>query len=105
MWRELMTTFVLVPGAWIGGWIWKRVMPLLRAAGHDVYPVSLTGLAERVHLASPAVDLGTHIEDVTNLLKFEDLHDVVLLGHSYAGMVIGGVAERAPERLRRLVYL
>lgn len=100
-----MTTYVLVPGAWIGGWIWKRVTPLLRAAGHDVYPVSLTGLAERVHLASPAVDLNTHVEDVVNLLHFEDLHDVVLLGHSYAGFVVSGVSERAPERLRRLVYL
>jgi len=100
-----VATFVLVPGAWIGGWIWRKVTPQLRAAGHDVYPVSLTGLAERSHLTSPSIDLDTHIEDVVNLLKFEDLHDVVLLGHSYAGLVITGVAERAPERLRRLVYL
>jgi pimeloyl-ACP methyl ester carboxylesterase len=98
-------TFVLVPGQWTGAFIWHLVTPLLRAAGHDVYPVTCTGLGDRVHLASPSIDLDTHITDVVNVIEFEDLHDVVLVGHSYAGMIITGVAERVPERLSQLVYL
>lgn len=100
-----MTVYVLVGGAWLGGWCWQPVARRLRDSGHDVYPVTLTGLGERVHLASPQVDLETHITDVVNLIEFEDLHDVVLLGHSYAGIVVTGVADRAPERISRLVYL
>ena len=100
-----MTTFVLVPGAWLGGWVWRDVAPRLRAAGHDVFTPTLTGLGERRHLAHPDVDLDTHVEDVLNVLELEGLHQVVLLGHSYAGMVITGVADRAPERLAHLVYL
>jgi pimeloyl-ACP methyl ester carboxylesterase len=100
-----MATFVLVPGAWLGGWCWQAVTPLLRAAGHDVYPVTLSGLGERVHLAGPEIDLETHIADVANLILYEDLSGVILLGHSYAGIVVEGVADRLPERLSQVVYL
>ena len=100
-----MATIVLVHGAWAGGWIWKKIIPLLRAAGHDVHASTATGLGDRVHLAGPAVDLDTHITDVANLLEFEDLTDVTLVGWSYGGMIITGVAERVPERLAQLVYL
>ena len=91
-----MTNFVLVPGFWLGGWAWDRVTARLRAAGHTVFPVTLTGLGERVHLAGPQIDLDTHITDVINLITYEALHDVVLVGHSYAGMVVTGVADRMP---------
>ena len=96
---------VLVPGACLGGWAWREVAARLRALGHEVYPVTLTGLGERVHLASREVDLETHIADVVNLLDYEDLSDAVLVGHSYAGVVVTGVADRRPERLRAVVYL
>jgi len=100
-----MTAFVLVHGAWAGGWKWRFVAPLLRRAGHEVFTPTLTGLGERAHLASPDIDLGVQIQDVVALMEMEDLHGVVLLGHSYGGMVVTGVAERAPKRIRRLVYL
>lgn len=100
-----MATYVLVGGAWIGGWAWKDVAGRLRARGHHVYPVTLTGLGERAHLARPEVDLETHIADVVNLIGYEDLADVVLVGHSYAGSVVTGVADRVGDRLARLVYL
>src|SRR5438477_4982586 len=100
-----MATFVLVPGMWLGGWAWRDVAETLRAAGHSVYPVTLTGLGERVHLGGPQVDLDTHIADVVNLLRYEDLRDVVLVGHSYAGTVITGVADEVPERSARLGYV
>jgi pimeloyl-ACP methyl ester carboxylesterase len=101
-----MAAYVLVPGAWIGGWAWKKVARKLRAAGHDAYPVTLTGLGERVHLARREVNLETHLTDVLNLLEYEDLReDVVLVGHSYAAIVVNGVADRAGDRLKHLVYL
>jgi pimeloyl-ACP methyl ester carboxylesterase len=100
-----MSVYVLVGGGWLGGWCWQGVARRLREEGHDVYPVTLTGLGERVHLANPEVNLKTHITDVVNLIEFEDLHDVVLLGHSYAGLVITGVADRVPDRISQLVYL
>jgi pimeloyl-ACP methyl ester carboxylesterase len=100
-----MATYVLVGGGWLGGWCWQRVARRLREEGHDAYPVTLTGLGERVHLASPQVDLDTHITDVVNLIEFEELRDLVLVGHSYAGLVITGVADRVPERISQLVYL
>jgi pimeloyl-ACP methyl ester carboxylesterase len=100
-----MATIVLVHGAHVGGWCWRWVAPELRAAGHEVHTPTLTGHGERVHLASPEVDLDTHIEDVVNLLRFEDLSDVVLLGWSYGGMIAAGVADRAPERIAHVVYL
>jgi pimeloyl-ACP methyl ester carboxylesterase len=90
---------------WLGGWAWRDVAEPLRAAGHSVYPVTLTGLGERVHLGGPQVNLDTHIADVVNLLHYEDLHDVVLAGHSYAGTVITCVADQVPERISRLVYV
>lgn len=100
-----MADYVLVHGAWHGGWCWKRVAPLLRAAGHEVFTPTLTGLGERKHLMSPDIGLDTHIQDVVGVLDYEDLHDVILVGHSYAGMVVTGVAYRAPERIAQLVYL
>lgn len=100
-----MTTFVLVHGAWHGGWCWKRVRKALQSKGHDVFTPTLTGVADRSHLASPKVDLETHIADVANLIRWEELDDVVLCGHSYSGCVITGVADRLPERIRALVYL
>jgi pimeloyl-ACP methyl ester carboxylesterase len=100
-----MGRFVLVHGSWIGGWAFADVARGLRARGHDVYPVTLTGLGERSHLARSEVDLDTHIDDVVNLLKYEDLHDAVLVGHSYAGIVVSGVADRAGQRLATLAFL
>ena len=100
-----MATFVLVHGAWAGGWIWRKIIPLLRAAGHDVHATTATGLGDRVHLAGPAVDLDTHITDVVQVLEFEELTEVTLVGWSYGGMIITGVAERVPDRLAQLVYL
>lgn len=98
-------TFVLVHGSHDGGWIWQKLAPLLRAAGHAVYTPTLTGLSDRSHLLECGVNLTTHITDVSNLLFYEDLSDVALVGNSYAGMVITGVAARLPERLKLLVYL
>ncbi len=99
------TTFVLVHGAWHGGWCYKRVAAPLRARGHEVYTPTLTGLADRSHLLSGAVNLSTHIADIVNLLRWEELTDVVLCGHSYSGMVITGVAGIVPERIRSVVYV
>lgn len=96
---------VLVHGAWHGGWGWKRLTPLLRRAGHEVFTPTLTGLGERAHLAGPAVDLETHIQDIVGVLETEELQDVLLLGHSYGGMVVTGAADRVPQRIARLVYL
>ncbi len=96
---------VLVPGACLGGWSWRDVAARLRAQGHDAFPVTLTGLGDRVHLADPDVDLETHIADVVNLLDYEALDDAVLVGHSYAGTVITAVADRRPQRLNAVVYL
>jgi pimeloyl-ACP methyl ester carboxylesterase len=100
-----MATFVLVHGAWHGSWCWKRVRQSLRTAGHDVFTPTLTGVGERSHLLSPQVNLETHIDDVANLIRWEDLSDVVLCGHSYGGCVISGVADRVSDRIRARVYL
>ncbi|CAL9471245.1 alpha/beta fold hydrolase [Streptomyces sp. enrichment culture] len=100
-----MTTFLLVHGAWHSGEAWARVVPLLEAAGHRVFAPSLTGYGDKLHLAGPDVGLDTHVDDVVGLITEEDLHDVVLVGHSYAGLVISSVANRVPERIARLVYL
>jgi pimeloyl-ACP methyl ester carboxylesterase len=102
---KVMATFVLVHGAWHGSWCWKRVRTALQARGHDVYTPTLTGLGERAHLLSPHVNLETHVDDVVNLMKWEDLTHVILCGHSYAGAVISGVADRIAERISALVYL
>jgi pimeloyl-ACP methyl ester carboxylesterase len=98
-------TFVLVHGAWHGGWCWKKVSPLLREAGHDVFTPTLTGLGERSHLLNPQIDLTTHIQDIVAVLEYEDSQDVILVGHSYSGMVIAGVAGKASERLAHLIHL
>ena len=100
-----MATFVLVHGGGHGGWCYQRVARLLQAEGHVVYAPSLTGLGERSHLRGPGIDLDTHITDVTALLHYEDLRDVVLVGHSYGGMVITGAADRAVDRVGAIVYL
>jgi len=97
-------TYVVVHGATAGGWEWKKTGNFLTADGHTVYRVTLTGLGERMHLSSPDIDLQTHINDVVNTILFEDLHDVVLTGHSYGGMVITGVMDRIPERIRHVVF-
>lgn len=100
-----MATFVLVHGGGHGGWCFAPVARRLRALGHEVHAPSLTGLADRAHLLGPSINLETHIEDIARLIAFEDLREVILAGHSYGGMVITGVADRVPERLRKLVYL
>jgi pimeloyl-ACP methyl ester carboxylesterase len=100
-----MATFVLVHGGGHGGWCYQPVARILRSQGHEVYAPTLTGLGERQHLLSPAVDLDMHITDIVKVLQFEDLKNVVLVGHSYGGMVITGVADRATERVGHLVYL
>jgi len=97
-------TIVFVHGAWGGGWQYTKVQPFLEEAGHTVFRPTMTGLGERVHLGGPDVGLSTHIEDIVNVLEFEELEEVVLVGHSYGGMVIAGVADRVPERIAKLVY-
>jgi pimeloyl-ACP methyl ester carboxylesterase len=103
--QKSQTTFVIVHGAWGGSWAFKKVDSLMTAHGALVYRPSLTGQGERVHLASPEIGLTTHINDVVNMIVFENLKDIVLVGHSYGGMVITGVADRVPERIRKLIYL
>lgn len=100
-----MASFVLVHGAWHGGWCWRYVREPLLDAGHRVFTPSLTGLGDRCHLAGPDNDLETHVNDIVNLIAFEELEDVVLCGHSYAGLVITHVADRVGDRLKALVYL
>jgi pimeloyl-ACP methyl ester carboxylesterase len=98
-------TFVLVHGAWHGGWCWRRVADLLQKQGHKVFAPTLTGLGERAHLLGPGIGLSTHIADVVNVFKYERLADVVLCGHSYGGMVISGVAEQVQKAIRSIVFL
>jgi pimeloyl-ACP methyl ester carboxylesterase len=98
-------TFVLVHGAWHGGWCWLRVADRLRSGGHKVFTPTLTGLGERSHLLRPDIDIDTHITDVVNVIKWERLTDVVLCGHSYGGFVISGVAEMIAEAVRSIVFL
>ena len=96
---------LFVHGAFGGGWDYRRIQRMLQAKGREACRVTLTGLGERSHLLSPQIDLETHIMDVFNMMKFEDLSDVILVGHSYSGMVISGVAQRVPERIAHLVYV
>src|SRR3984957_4205166 len=98
-------TFVLVHGAWHGGWCWQRVADRLRGSGHTVFSPTLTGLGERSHLLRGGIDLKTHITDVVNVIKWEGLTDVVLCGHSYGGFVISGVAEQVGPAIRAIVFL
>ena len=100
-----MATFVLVHGSWAGSVVWRQLAPRLRKAGHEVYAPTLTGIGERKHLLSRDIDLDTHTQDVIGVIDDEDLSDIVLVGHSYAGMVISGVADRVPEKVASLVYL
>ncbi len=100
-----MATYVLVHGGGHGGWCYQRVARLLRSSGHEVYTPTLTGLGERSHLLRSDIDLDMHIRDVVAVLDYEDLRDVILVGHSYGGMVITGVADRAADRIGRIVYL
>jgi pimeloyl-ACP methyl ester carboxylesterase len=98
-------TYVLVHGGWHGSWCWKRVRKALQDAGHEVFTPSLTGVGERSHLNSATVNLSTHIADVVNLVRWEELSHVILCGHSYGGFVISGVADQIPDQIRALVYL
>ncbi len=100
-----MTTFVLVHGAWRGAWLWNRLSKLLSAKQHTVIAPTLTGVGERSHLLNPEIDLETHVLDVVNVMKWQDLRDVVLVGHSYGGMVISGVAEKMEKSIASLVML
>lgn len=100
-----MATFVLVHGTWHGGWCWRKVTPLLVERGHTVYAPTLTGMGERAHLLSEAVGLDMHIRDILQVLFFEDLRDMILVGHSYAGSILSAVAETVADRIARLVYL
>ena len=97
--------YVIVHGAWGGGWAFKKVDSLMREKGCIVYRPTLTGQGEKVHLATTAVGLSTHINDVVNTILFEDLHDIILIGHSYGGMVVTGVADSLPGRIKKLIYL
>jgi pimeloyl-ACP methyl ester carboxylesterase len=100
-----MATIVVAHGAWSAGWAWRKMHPLMRAAGHQLITPTYTGLGERAHLATPEVSLSTHIQDIVNVFEFEDLHDVVLIGHSYGGIVATGVADRLHERIKQVIYL
>jgi pimeloyl-ACP methyl ester carboxylesterase len=100
-----MATFVVCHGAWSAAWAWKKVRPLLRKAGHEVFTPTYTGLGERAHQVHRSIDLDTHIGDILAVLDYEDLRDVVLVGHSYGGMVATGVADRATERVARIIYV
>jgi pimeloyl-ACP methyl ester carboxylesterase len=100
-----MATYLLVHGGGHGGWCYQRVARLMRSQGQEVYAPTMTGLGERAHLMSPAIDLDFHITDIVKVLEFEDLRNVILVGHSYGGMVITGVADRATDRIGHLVYL
>jgi pimeloyl-ACP methyl ester carboxylesterase len=100
-----VATFVVAHGAWSAGWAWKKMRPLMRARGHEIFTPTYTGLGERAHLAHKDIDLDTHIADVLGVLQYEDLSNVILVGHSYGGMVATGVADRASYRIAQLVYL
>ncbi|AEI13463.1 alpha/beta hydrolase fold protein [Cellulomonas gilvus ATCC 13127] len=101
----MTTTYVLIPGFWLGAQVWRPVTDALRSQGHTVHAVDLTGMGERADLASRETDLSTHVDDVVHLLEQQDLHDVVLVGHSYGALVATGAADRVPERIARLVYV
>lgn len=100
-----MAKFVLVPGAWLGAWAWKRVVPILEEGGHSAFPITLTGMGERVHLASEDLGMETAIQDVMNVIKYNDLDDFVLVGHSFAGKVAAAVADRVPDKVKLILYV
>lgn len=100
-----MTRFVLIPGAWLGAWAWERVCPVLENEGHEAYPITLTGMGDRVHLASKDIGMETAIEDVLNAIRFARIDQLVLVGHSFAGKVAAAVADRIPEKVQKVIYL
>jgi pimeloyl-ACP methyl ester carboxylesterase len=100
-----MTSFVLVPGAWLGAWAWSEVTPALRKHGHEAYPVTLTGMGDRVHLASPNVGMETAVQDVLNLVRYNEIREMVLVGHSFAGKVAAAVADRIRPQVQKVLYL
>ena len=100
-----MTEFVLIPGAWLGAWCWRAVVPLLENEGHSAYPVTLTGMGERVHLSTEEVGMATAIQDVLNVIKYNEVDDFVVVGHSFAGKVAAAIADRARDHVRKVVYL
>ncbi len=100
-----MTTFVLVPGGWLGGWAWRKITPLLEEKGHTVYPVTLTGMGDRIHLSTREVGMETAIQDVLNVIGYNDLDNLVLVGHSFAGKVVAAVADQIPEKVKLLLFL
>jgi pimeloyl-ACP methyl ester carboxylesterase len=100
-----MSTYILVPGMWIGAWASREVTRTLRAGGHDVYPLTLTGVADRSHLLGPGIDLDTHTDDIIRLAEVEDLRDIILVGHSYGGMPVSAAALRLRERIKKVVYV
>jgi pimeloyl-ACP methyl ester carboxylesterase len=100
-----MSTYLLVHGAWHSGQAWERVVPLLKSAGHQVFAPSLTGYGDKAHLLSAEVGLDTHVDDIVRLITEQDLTEVILVGHSYAGLVISSVANEVPDRIAELVYL
>jgi pimeloyl-ACP methyl ester carboxylesterase len=102
---EKPRTYVLIHGAWHGGWVWKGIATSLRALGHLVYAPSLTGLGDRCHLLRPGINLDTHTDDIVNLVTMEDLDDVILVGWSYGGMVVSNVVARIPEKIASMVYM
>jgi pimeloyl-ACP methyl ester carboxylesterase len=99
------STFLVCHGAWSAGWAWKKMHPLMAAAGHRLATPTQIGIGEREHLANPSIDLETHIQDILNVIRYEDLRDIVLIGHSYGGMVATGVADRARDRITQLIYI
>jgi pimeloyl-ACP methyl ester carboxylesterase len=101
----ILARFVLIPGAWLGAWAWQRVVPVLEKRGHTAYPVTLTGMGDRIHLASKDVGMETGIQDVLNVIRYSGLDDVVLVGHSFAGKVAAAVADRIPDRIDMVLYL
>src|SRR5947209_8855435 len=101
----MATSFLVCHGAWSAGWAWKKMHPLISAAGQRLVTPTYTGVGERVHLANPSIDLETHIQDILNVIKYEDLRDIVLVGHSYGGMVATGVADRARDLISQLIYI
>jgi pimeloyl-ACP methyl ester carboxylesterase len=98
-------TFLVAHGAWSAGWAWQKMHPLMQAAGHRLITPTYTGLGERAHLANPSIDLDTHIQDMLGVIEYEDLRDIVLIGHSYGGMVATGVTDHARDRIAQLIYL
>jgi pimeloyl-ACP methyl ester carboxylesterase len=101
----MKSSFILVPGAWLGGWVWERVAPLLRADGHKVYPITLSGLADRADELTPKIGLMAHVNDLIEKCEKLDLQDAIIVGHSYAGAVVGAAARRQPNRFSAQVYL